>query len=75
MRVRDVVALLSDGERFELVGASTGKKLCSTWANKREYIESFYDCHVPNEPIRTTLFTEKKYHYTYPVISIWVLGK
>ena len=39
MTVKEVLSLLSYGIRFELVGARTGKRLCCSWNNKKEYIE------------------------------------
>ena len=43
MTVKEVLSLLSYGERFELVGARTGKRLCCSWNNKKEYIEKYND--------------------------------
>ena len=36
MTVKEVLSLLSFGERFELVDAKTGKRLCCSLNNKKE---------------------------------------
>ena len=75
MTVKEVLSLLSYGERFELVGARTGKRLCCSWNNKKEYIEKYNDYKVTNSPIYASLYTSKKKNYAYPIISIWVSGE
>lgn len=75
MTVKEVLSLLSYGERFELVGAKTGKRLCCSWNNKKAYIEKYNDYEVPDSPIYSSLYTSKKNNYAYPIISIWVSGK
>ena len=51
MTVKKVLSLLSYGERFELVGARTGKRLCCSWNNKKEYIEKYNDYEVKDNSI------------------------
>ena len=51
MTVKEVLSLLSYGKRFELVGARTGKRLCCSWNNKKEYIEKYNDYEVTDSPI------------------------
>lgn len=75
MTVKEVLSLLSYGERFELVGAKTGKRLCCSLINKKEYIEKYNDYEVPDSPIYASLYTNKEKNYAYPIISIWVSGE
>ena len=75
MTVKEVLSLLSYGIRFELVGARTGKILCCSWKNKKEYIEKYNDYEVTDSPIYASLGISKDNNYTYPIISIWVYGE
>ena len=75
MTVKEVLSLLSLGERFELVGAKTGKRLCCSLNNKKEYIEKYNDYEVADSPISASLWTNKEKNYAYPIICIWVSGK
>ena len=75
MTVKEVLSLLSFGERFELVGAETGKRLYCSLNNKKEYIEKYNDYEVTDSPIYASLYTSKEKNYAYPIISIWVSGE
>ena len=75
MTVKEVLSLLSYGKRYELVGARTGKRLCCSWNNKKEYIEKYNDYEVIDGPIYASLCTSKDNNYAYPIISIWVSGE
>ena len=75
MTVKEVLSLLSFGERFELVGAKTGKRLCCSLNNNKEYIEKYNDYEVTDSPIYASLYTSKEKNYAYPIISIWVSGE
>ena len=75
MTVKEVLSLLSYGERFELVGARTGKRLYCSWNNKKEYIEKYNYYEVIDNSIYASLCTSKDNKYTYPIISIWVSGE
>lgn len=75
MTVKEVLSLLSCSEKFELVGARTGKRLCCSWNNKKEYIEKYNDYEVTDSPIYPSLYTSKENNYAYPIISIWVSGE
>ena len=75
MTVKEVLSLLSYGIRFELVGVRTGKILCCSWNNKKEYIERYNDYEVTDSPIHVLLGTSKENNYAYPIISIWVSGE
>ena len=72
MTVKEVLSLLSFGERFELVDAKTRKRLCCSLNNKKEYIEKYNDYEVTDSPIYASLYTNKKKNYAYPIISILV---
>lgn len=75
MIIKDVLNLLAYGTQYELIGARTGKTLCSSWNNKKEYIARFHDCIVSDTPIFPSLriFTDNK--CVYPIVAIWVSGK
>ena len=75
MTVKEVLSLLSFGERFELVGAKTGKRLFCSLNNKKEYIEKDNDYEVTDSPIYGSLYTRKEKNCAYPIISIWVSGE
>lgn len=75
MTVKEVLSLLSFGERFELVDSKTGKRLYCSLNNKKEYIEKYNDYEVTDSPIYSSLYTSKEKNYAYPIISIWVSGE
>lgn len=75
MKVKEVLDLLSYGVPFELVGARTGKRLCSSRYNKSETIEKYYEYSVTDEPIHVGVFVDKNNKYVYPQIKIWVSGE
>lgn len=79
MKVREVIDMLSYGERFVLIGASTGKQLHKSNVNKKEHLEKFLDKECGNNPIRAIFDTRvckitKQVDFMYPMISIWVNG-
>ena len=75
MTVKQILDLISEYQHFELVGAMTGKRLCCSWNNKKDFIAKYHDCKVSDRPIHAGLFTSKRNDYTYPHIKIWVLGE
>lgn len=77
MIVRNIVKLLSYGTEWRLVGARTGKILCSS-RNKEQTKEKYMDLPVTDEPIKADFFIGRNVPFTeyiYPMVSIWVSGK
>lgn len=75
MKVKNILDLLSSSARYKLVGARTGKTLCTSWNNKQKYIAKFHEHAVAETPIFPALYTCELNGYTYPVIAIWVSGE
>lgn len=75
MTVKQILDLLCPWQKFELVGARTGKRLCCSWNNKKEFIAKYHDCKVCDTPIFASLYTAKSNNYTYPIVSIYVSDK
>lgn len=75
MKVKEVLDLLNRGVPFELVGARTGKRLCSSRHNRNETIEKYHEYTVGDAPISVGVFMSKHSDYVYPQIKIWVLGE
>ena len=75
MTVKELLDLLGFDTKYELIGAKSGRRLCSSWNNKKEYIERYYDCRVTDKPIYASLMTSDRNNYTYPIVSIYVSGE
>jgi len=77
MTVRQIIKLLNYGTEWRLIGARTGKILCSS-RNKKQTREKYLDLLVTDEPIKADFYVSKNMSFTdyiTPMISIWVSGK
>lgn len=77
MTVRQVLELLSYGTYWRLVGARTGKILCTCF-NKQPTKEKYMELTVTNDPIKADFYMNKSKPFTQyvrPMISIWVSGE
>lgn len=77
MTVKEVLALLSYGTRWRLVGAYSGKILCRNSSSSKQK-DKYAECEVTDTPIVADFdvkndvpFTE----YVMPMVSIWVSRK
>lgn len=80
MTVREVLDLLFYGTHWQLVGATTGKKLCDNY-NKKETRERYMDLRVYDQAISADFRVQKDSvvksmtNYIRPMVTIWVSGK
>lgn len=74
--VEEIVNLLCDDVSYELIGAKTGRKLASSFNNKKETIKRLYfDKPVPDHPIRVDFRSVSLSNFIEPIIKIWVSGE
>ena len=59
MTVRQILKLLSYGTEWRLVGARTGKVLCTS-RNREQTKEKYIECTVIDECIKADFFCEQK---------------
>ena len=78
MTVKELLALLSYGTRWRLVGAYSGKTLCRSSSSSKQK-DKYAECYVTDAPIKADLYVQKTScgftDYTTPMVSIWVSGK
>ena len=77
MTVRQILKLLSYGTEWRLVGARTGKVLCTS-RNKKETKEKYMELTVIDEAIKADFYVNKSIPFTEyitPMVSIWVSGE
>lgn len=80
MKVKDVINMLSYGERFTLIGARTGKTLYRSNVNTKKCLEKYLDMDCTKQPIRAIFDANickvtKQVEFITPMISIWVSGE
>ena len=77
MTVKDILKLLSYGTEWRLIGARTGKIICTS-RNKETTRERYIDLPVTDEPIKADFYVSKDVPFTeyiIPMVSIWVSGE
>lgn len=77
MTVRQILKFLSYGTEWRLVGARTGKILCTS-RNREQTKEKYMECTVIDECIKADFFVSRNVPFTEyitPMISIWVSGE
>lgn len=77
MTVRQILKLLSYGTEWRLVGARTGKVLCTS-RNKEGTREKYMELTVIDEAIKADFYVSKNVPFTeyiIPMVSIWVSGE
>ena len=80
MTVKEVINMLSYGERFALIGARTGKTLYRSDINTKKCLEKYLDMACTTQPIRAIFDANickvtKQVEFITPMISIWVSGE
>ena len=80
MTVKEVINMLSYGERFTLIGARTGKTLYRSNVNTKKCLEKYLDMDCTEQPIRAIFDANickvtKQVEFITPMISLWVSGE
>lgn len=78
MTVDETLKLLAHGTKWQLIGARTGKKLCS-YLNRDVTLLKYADMEVTSRPIDAGLEVNGNVKhindFVVPMITIWVLGE
>ena len=80
MTVKEVVNMLSYGEKFTLIGARTGKTLYRSNVNTKKCLEKYLGMTCTDQPIGAVFDARickvtKQVKSITPMISIWVSGE
>lgn len=80
MTVKEVINMLSYGEKFTLIGAKTGKTLYRSNVNTKKCLEKYLDKNCTSQPIRAIFDANickitKQVEFISPMISIWISGE